>query len=427
MSGEVIMYRKIFIAVLVLGLLAGCEKNISEVTEEVSETGITSADIFESGMAESASTTVTTVSTVVSEEAETSSETSAKTETEPPYIEDGKPPVVMSAEELYEAYPVKIIYAERCDVSDRVRTEILQEDICNSDGLVISKFYAEYPVLFGYDEAVCEGINVEIHDYIYGAFEDEKKAVEEYNAKGWNVEYSRENGLPAERNIDMDGTFFDGFGYDINGNIFSVYFANNSYGMVDLHGFEYPVPMMFDLRTGDKINFSELVGDNDSMNRVFAETYQRGAFMYGEVPCGELDADIMVEYLKKDDWINNIIKNEEARTSDDRILAVDGCIGFLLAPYENGSFGDGVRLWQLPADEFVPYMNDEGKALFEGYISAETEPPKVVEYKGKRYFDNTEWVPYVFDGENLTEYDKEFISMFENARNADYYLSREQG
>lgn len=415
------MYRKIFIAVLVLGLLAGCEKNISEVTEEVSETGITSAEISESGMEESASTTVTTVSTVVSEEAETSSETSAKTETEPPYIEDGKPPVVMSAEELYDRYPVKIIYHERQDVSDRVRTEILQEDICNSDGLVISKFYAEYPVLLGYDEAVCEKINGELHDYIYGTLEDEKKAVEEYNAKGWNVEYSRENGLPAERNIDMDGTEFDGFGYDINGNIFSVYFADYSCGMVDLHGFEHTAPIMFDLRTGDKIIFSELVDDKSKMQEVFAETERRGEFLHGTIPFGERSADEMQDIFALS------LREDDVLFKDDRIIAMDGCIGFILEPSENGSYADGVRFWRFPTSEFIPYMNDEGKALFEGYVSAETEPPKVVEYKGKRYFDNTEWVPYIFDRENLTEYDKEFISMFENARNADYYLSREQG
>lgn len=399
------MYRKIFIAVLVLGLLVGCEKNIPEVTEGVSETVSTAVEV-----SENTSTTITTASTVVSEEAETTfDETSAETETEPPYIEDGKPPVVMSAEELYEAYPVKIIYAERRDVSDRVRTEILQEDICNSDGLVISKFYAEYPVLFGYDEAVCEKINGDIHDYIYGALEDEKKAVEEYNAKGWNVEYSRENGLPAERTVNMDGKEFDGFGYDINGNIFSVYFADYSCGMVDLHGFEHTAPMMFDLRTGDKIIFSELVDDKSKMQEVFAETERRGELLHGTIPFGERSADEMQDIFALS------LREDDVLFKDDRIIAMDGCIGFILEPSESGSYADGVRFWRFPASEFIPYMNDKGKVLFDGYVSAETEPPNVVEYKGKRYFDNTEWIPYIFDRENLTEYDREFISMFENA------------
>ncbi|MDE6710116.1 MAG: hypothetical protein K2J76_06480, partial [Oscillospiraceae bacterium] len=99
-------------------------------------------------------------------------------------------------------------------------------------------------------------------------------------------------------------------------------------------------------------------------------------------------------------------------------------IGFLLAPYESGSFADGVRFWRLPASEFVPYMNDEGKALFEGYISAETTAPNVIEYKGKKWFDNVEWIPEIVDRENLTDDDREFILMFENAWNVGYYLGQ---
>lgn len=403
------MYRKIFIAVLALGLLAGCEKNIPEAE-------ITSAETSESSMAESTSTTVTTVSTVVSEEAEMSSET----ETKPPYIEDGKPPVVMSAEELYDRYPVNIIYHERQDVSDRVKTEILQEDLYTADGLKASEFYAEYPVLSGYDEAVCKKINDTIQAFINENYNGEKSWVESKEFDENEIGVMEEYGIPIRKHtINMDGTYFDGFGYDINGNIFSVYFADNNEYFQAAHGSEHPVPMMFDLRTGDKIIFSELVGDKDKMQEVFAKTECRGELLHGFNPFGERDADEMQEILSPP------YKGYDDFYKDDRIFAVDGCIGFLLAPYENGSFGDGVRLWQLPTDEFVPYMNDEGKALFEGYVSAETEPPKVIEYKGKRWFDNTEWVPYVFDVENLTEYDKEFISMFENARNADYYLSRE--
>ena len=60
--------------------------------------------------------------------------------------------------------------------------------------------------------------------------------------------------------------------------------------------------------------------------------------------------------------------------------------------------------------------------LLDGYVSAETEPPKVIEYKGKRWFDTTEWVPEIFDSKNLTEDDREFISMFENARKPGYYF-----
>ena len=409
------MSRKNIAAVLVLSALTlgGCSFNSEEEKEQVSEIVSAAASAAVSQRLETGSASAETTSVT--------SETAAVliAEFAPPYIDDGKPPVVMAAEELYDTYPVKIIYPERQDVPDKVKTEVLQEDILNSDGLVISKFYAKYPVLFGYDETACEKINGEIHDYIYGALEDERKAVEEYNAKGWDLEYSRENGLPAERTVNMDGTTFDGFGYDVNGNIFTVYFADYSYGMIDLHGFEHPVPMMFDLRTGDKIIFSELVDNKNKMHEVFAATERRGELLHGTVPFGERSAvemqDIFALGLREDDVL----------FKDERIIAMDGCIGFILGPSESGSYADGVRFWRLPASEFVPYMNEKGKALFEGYISAETTAPNVIEYKGKRWFDNVEWIPEIVDRKNLTDYDREFILMFENAWNADYYLSQE--
>lgn len=398
------MKKEKFIALaILLTMLSGCAKGGTEESTEISETKTTSAEVSESAV-----TTVTTISTVVSEEMET---TSAETSlTEPPYTEDGKPPSVMPAEELFDAYPVKIIYHERQDVSDKVKTEILQEDICNPEGLLISKFYAEYPVILGYDEAVCQKINGEIYGYICGVLEEEKELAEEYSAKVRDIEYSRENGLPAERIVNVDGTDFDGFGYDINGNVFSVYFADSYWGMFNLHGSENPVPMMFDLRTGDKIVFSELVGDKDKMQEAFAKTERRGELLHGTIPFGERDADEMQDIFALG------LREDDVLFKDDRIIAVDGCIGFILAPYEGGSFADGVRLWRLPASEFIPYMNDKGKALFEGYVSAETEPPKVIEYKGRRWFDVTEWIPDIIDRENLTEYDREFISMFKSAR-----------
>ena len=414
--------KKIILAIIALSVLSlgGCSWNSAENNEQVSEIVSAAAEAAVSQRAEAESTTAVTTSvmseTVIFCDESVFSET---TESDPPYIEDGKPPAVMSAEELYDTYPVKIIYPERQDVSDKVKTEVLQEDILNSDELVISKFYAEYPVLFGYDKTVCEKINGEIHDYIYGALEDEKEAVEEYYAKGWNLEYSRENGLPAERTVNMDGTEFDGFGYDINGNIFTVYFADYSYGMIDLHGFEHPVPMMFDLRTGDKIIFSELVDDKNKMHEAFAATERRGELLHGTIPFGELDTDEMQDIFALG------LREDDVLFKDERIIAMDGCIGFILGPSESGSYADGVRFWRLPASEFVPYMNKKGKALFEGYISAETTAPNVIEYKGKRWFDNVEWIPNIVDRENLTDYDREFILMFENAGNADYYLNNE--
>lgn len=411
------MCRKIIAAVmsgLVISLLAGCEKNIPEAAE-ASETVEAAAQVSE--ITEAAESTSAVTTSVISE---TESEVSQTTETEPPYIEDGKPPRVMSAEELYDTYPVKLIYPERQDVSDKIKTEILQEDIYNSDGFLIVKFYAEYPVISGYDEAVCKRINDEIHGCIYGTLEDEKEWAEEYKVIDGSENFIyKDYGLFCDVNINMEGTYFDGFGYDINGNIFTVYFAYNSYSAGAAHGSENPVPMMFDLRTGDKIIFSELIGDKDKMREVFGKAECRGELLHGTVPCGERNADEISEFMRPPFYVTDTFY------TDEKIAVMDGCIGFILAPYEGGSFADGVRFWRLPASEFIPCMNEKGKALFEGYISAETTAPKVIEYKGRRWFDNVEWVPEIVDRKNLTDYDREFILMFENAWNAGYYLGQE--
>lgn len=445
------MKKFIALAVLSAVLLAGCEKNPAEVTEQVSVTEasvteITSAaEVSESETSESASVTAAEVTSVV-------------TETEPPYIEDGKPPAVMAAEELYDTYPVKLIYPERQDVSDKVKTEILQEDIYNSDGLLMVKFYAEYPVISGYDEAVCKRINDEIHGYIYGIFEKEKEWAEEYNADDLseNAVY-KEYGFFSERKINIDGTFYDGDGCDINGSIFTVYFAANG-GFAGSIYHEYPAVLLFDLRSGERIYFSDLVEDKDGISVILGNALWDFQFKHGEVPCGKLDADKYSGIAKmKGHWIeiddgfgtylsiaepdeqeaaSNITNNgfgvdEDGNllvvyeNADDRMTIFDGCVSFYLRKADYGDTALGIERVDIPAKEIVPYLNEKGKSLFEGYVSADSEPPKVIEYKGKRWFDNVEWIPEFIDRKNLTDYDREFISMFENARNAGYYLGRE--
>ncbi|MDE7288434.1 MAG: hypothetical protein K2N71_02880, partial [Oscillospiraceae bacterium] len=134
------MCRKIIAAGLALSVLtlSGCSFNSAEGNEQVSEIVSAAAVAAVSQRAEAESTSEVTTS-VTSETVIFCDESvfSEITETEPPYIEDGKPPVVMSVEELYDTYPVKLIYPERQDVSDKVKTEILQEDIYNSDGFLI--------------------------------------------------------------------------------------------------------------------------------------------------------------------------------------------------------------------------------------------------------------------------------------------------
>lgn len=420
-----IMYGKVIAAACIISMLGGCSWNSSEVAEQVSAavSAAAVAAVSESETAESTSavtTSVTSETVIFCDESvlEETSETVLSI-AEPYYIEDGEPPRVFPAEEFYEFYPEVLIYAERQDVSDKVKTEVWQENLYNPEGVTAVKFYAEYPVLSGYDEEVCKKINDKVKEYIDGNFEDMQKFADELEIQNKEeIDFMIANDkFWTEMLINMDGNYFDGYGYEINGNIFTVYFSYGFGYFASAHMSEDPVPMMFDLRTGDKINFSELVGDDDKMREVFGKAECRGELLHGTVPFGERNADEISEFMKPPFNVTDTFY------TDEKIAAMDGCIGFFLQPYESGSFADGVRFWRLPASEFIPYMNDEGKSLFEGYISAETGAPNVVEYKGRRWFDNTEWVPYVFDRDALTDYDREFILMFENAQNAEYYLN----
>ena len=424
------MSRKIIAAVVALSALTlgGCSWNSAEGNEQVSEiiSAAASAAVSQRAETESASTVTTSVT---SETAEV-----LIAEFAPPYIDDGKPPVVMAAEELYDTYPVKIIYPEKQDVSDKVKIEVLQEDIFNSDGFLMVKFYAEYPVISGYDEAVCKSINDEIHEYIYGALEDEKKWVEWYEADDLseNAVY-KEYGFFSERKINIDGTLYDGDGCDINGNIFTVYFAACG-GFAGSIYQEYPAALLFDLRSGERIYFSDLVEDKDGISKALYCALWNFRFNYGGIPFGRLDADkyINIPNLKKLEFVSDGFGVDEDgnllvvyENADGRITVVDGCVSFYLWRADYGDFAIGIERADIPVKEIVPYLNEKGKLLFDGYTSAETEPSKVIEYKGKRWFDTTEWIPEIFDRKNLTDYDREFILMFENARNVNYYLNNE--
>ena len=421
------MSRKNIAAVLVLSALTvgGCSFNSAEENKQVSEivSAAASAAVSQREETESASAETTSVT----------SETAAVliAEFAPPYIDDGKPPVVMAAEELYDTYPVKIIYPERQYVPDKVKTEVLQEDIYNSDGFLMVKFYAEYPVISGYDEAVCKSINDEIHEYIYGILESERKWAEQHEVGDLseNAVY-KEYGFFSERKINIDGTLYDGDGCDINGNIFTVYFAACG-GFAGSMYQEYPAALLFDLRSGERIYFSDLVEDKEGISKALYCALWDFRFNYGGIPFGTLDADkyINIPNLKKLEFVsdgfgidkdgNLLVVYENA---DDRITVVDGCVSFYLWRADYGEFAIGVERADIPAKEIVPYLNEKGKSLFDGYVSAETEPSKVIEYKGKRWFDTTEWVPEIIDSKNLTEDDREFISMFENARKPGYYF-----
>lgn len=354
MSGEVIMYRKIFIAVLVLGLLAGCEKNIPEVTEGVSETGITSADISESSMTESVSTTVTIVSTVVSEEAETTS-ASADTDTE------------MSERERAE-------FVKLAEENPAVKVDILTDEkgIYNSADMLVGHFYAEYPVISGADGEVCEKINGAVQAHIDGILKEQQDYMYDFGVL--------EDGRAADKllwwNNDLERKEIRTIRCEINcnyGNLFSVYFNEYSYNMVLPEKHYVPYTMVFDLRTGEQVDFDEIISDRKSFDGVFEkafadygsyEKYESGS-MYYPVYMGECDY-MLFDYVT--------VKND--------------CLGMYLAkPTSRDSMPTEINEICVPISNVAPYLTEEGRKLFEGFASAKSEPVNIIEKNGEKYFD----------------------------------------
>lgn len=336
--------------------------------------------------------------------------------TVPEETEEPSFPVVTPANKVYGVYPRKIIYPEKQQMPITVTVETVQEDIYTPGGKHAGEFSAEYPVISGADEAVCQKINAEIKlftDRVFDEFRENTRRAEEVS---YEPMYSWK--------INMSGVDFAGDGWDTNGNILTVYFADNRYQAPAVHGSEEPKPMLFDLRTGDRIYFSQLIENTDGLAKTLEAWFNDYQFAYGGAPYGMMDAEQYADILKNRNSgisvnefgidVNGIFR-AAGEDADEVMTVYDGCVGFYLSPYQYGSYADGIRRVDIPASEIIPYLNDKGKSLFDGYVSAESIPANVIEYKDGKYFDTTMWVPNVVDESDPTAGDVEFISLFETA------------
>ena len=327
------------------------------------------------------------------------------------YSDEPAFPVVTPADEIYKVYPMKIIYPEKQETSAKITMETVQKDMYNPDGFLAMKLSVEYPVISGIDETVCKKINDNMKAHADAAAAWAQEWADSFETPSDTAQelLTTENAIPRKYTVNTTGTYFEGSGCEINGNILTVYFAVNDYIFPQVHGTEEPEPVMFDLRTGDEILFSELIGDKDKIEELLSKAYSMGAIMRGRLPFGELEAD------KASEWLAHGVGSENAYFTDDRISVRDGCIGFYLAPNDEGdAFGSGVKFRHLPAEDFIPYLNEKGKSLFEGYVSATSVPANVIEYRGRKYFDTMEWIPDFIDKDNLSDSDREYISLFNN-------------
>lgn len=383
--------KKVFIPIIAAAvILAGCEKDPAEETEQLSETEITAALVSET------TTAASTAKAVEEASAETEAE---KIEEE---IEEIK---VTPANEVYDVYPVKLIYPEK-QSSGITAKKAEAEDSVTKDGYTMSECSACYPVfstdnsVFG--EAAVKKINDNIKDFINGIIEEERKSGEEHNSpKGNEVEETTliVYGSYMQRSVTAGGYLeYSDDCYDINGNILSVYFIDHAYSAGAAHGHETPVSLVFDLRTGERVDFNDIIEDKAG----FATAVHRAIYMY-------LNRNSVTDFEKyfQQNWIESgeelgeqYVQSDEDRMdfyngrvfldyndADSRLISANGCVGYYLAPYEYGSYADGIRLIEIPAGDIMQYLNEKGRSLFEGYVSAESEPINVIEYKGKRYFD----------------------------------------
>lgn len=373
----------LFLAILTAVMLTACSNGGDEAVTETEQ--VTTAS-------EAATTAETTVEVTTATEAETTAaEITSAVE------EDNTLPAVYSADEKYEYYPMEVIHPEKQETDITAEMVEIREGLCNADGYQIVGFEANYPVFSSesIDSVVFDKINSDIKAYIDEAYEYERAFAEEYTAYTEN-EFNEWPytmcGFVHERQLKYDIGYSECVGYDVCGNILSVNFVDYHYGAGAAHGIEVPVPMMFDLRSGEQVKLSEMVNDNIAFSEMvmvsildvmFKTRLNRGNYYvmadYNDFITDAMNYDSVKEY--------GVDENGELIIgyckADTRLTVKNGCVGFYIAPYEYGSYADGIRLAEVPVDELLPYMNDEGKALFEGIVSAATAPVMLTVEDGK--------------------------------------------
>lgn len=343
-------------------------------------------------------------------------------------------PKVFSADELYDVYPIKIVYGG--DTAEKIKVETVSEEpilLYNDLGMEMGTFKASYPQITDerYGAEVCEKINAEIKKYRDECFESAQGNVNRHGID--------ESGEMTELAKEFYETARDSFtvtfkGDSVGENFMGIYFLYSPYLAGAAPEFVYPVQMVFDLRTGERVLFEDIAADREGLVNAINKAAKQIALTCGSsgFPADKYGETMAAfdEYFDYDFFEIDCDKDGKRRLAGEDMLAErfavrDGCIGFY---YTYHDFGAGTDIEGnfagIPLDEGLQYLTDEGKEIFAGYASAWTEPAKVIEYKGERFFDVEMWVPHgVVEKESMTEGDREFVKLFENAGNADYYLN----
>lgn len=227
---------------------------------------------------------------------------------------------------------------------------VISEEIYHPEGFLLDTFYAEYPVLSGNDD-VCRKISAALEEFCRDTLESarENDTAMGYDENGELIEtfadFYRQgavNNLRISYHIDTDSP-----------NIFSVCFTY----FPDYAGaapvYVYPTAMVFDRRSGERIDFKDLISDKEGFAAAMEYAYGRGTDDYHK--------DFVFGYTDDGRYVIG------GSPVSERVSVRRGSIGFY---YNNGESGTGrsdisTYFAGLPAEYVLEYLTDEGRALFE--------------------------------------------------------------
>lgn len=325
---------------------------------------------------------------------------------------------VTRADELYDVYPVEFTYKNENWWGTMNYTAKEEEPILlyNDLGMEMAVFKAAYPIITDerLDGDVLNNINGEIQGYRDGHFEHAQDCV--------NLNGKDKDGNMSEEAIKFYETARDSYTLDfeietLGKNFMAVYFLYSPYREGAAPEFVYPMQMIFDLRTGERVNFEEIIADKAGFAKAMERTLRsEAALSFSNIDAEGYKAAVesgegLPDWLTIDfgDGTSEVFTGENLYQ---RAAVRDGCIGFYCT-YLDFGFGESDCFFiGIPYSEADRYLTDEGREIFANYGSAKTEPVNVIERTGKRYFENMHVLPDTADVNNPK--DAEFIWYFKS-------------
>lgn len=325
---------------------------------------------------------------------------------------------VTKADELYDVYPVKFSYKNDNWWSE-IKTEPIEEKpvlLYNDLGMELGTFKADYPQVADerLDREVVEKINGAIKNYRDGLFE---RAQNDVNLLGKDKDGNMSDEAKKFYETARDSYTLSYRVDTVGKNFWAVYFLYSPYHAGAAPEFVYPMQMVFDLHTGELVDFEKIISDKEG----FAEAMEKELRSIGILSVSSIDADGYKAAMDGEglpDWLNVDLGDgtKQVFTREDnlyqRTAVCDGCLGVYYTLYDFG-FGGGDEesfFAGIPFSEAEKFLTDEGREIFASYSSAKTEPVNVIEYKGKRYFETMRILPDAADKDNPK--DAEFVWYF---------------